>query len=93
MPYQVKEAAMSTDHWPLWLETLADAAIDAFLEAEGGGDPHAFSCSDNYRYARCSHPFEVESFDRLAREGCCGSLGAELEAGGEKFLFGFNYGH
>jgi hypothetical protein len=66
------------------------AAIEAY---ESAVDWDHYQYADNFRIARKDRPDEVANYERLAREGCCGSYDDEFEAGGTTILYGFHYGH
>jgi hypothetical protein len=51
------------------------------------------SCVDNERVALISSPSQMRRFRKQRDNGCCGSdeWGEVFE--GERYLFGYNYGH
>lgn len=56
-----------------------------------------YEYDDNFRVARKYHVYEVDAYNKLSNEGCCGSEDIEviILADNKEYeiLYGFNYGH
>jgi len=48
---------------------------------------------DNERWAKMSNGFQMKEWRRARDGGCCGSYDEVITIDGEKYIFGFNYGH
>lgn len=79
-----------------WTPTQLDAVTARWKEVQE--DEDNFYNADNLRVARLGDNEELEEYDRLKNEGCCGCHDLVLEiteTDGSVSLvkFGFNFGH
>ena len=66
-------------------------AIDLWWSSR---DENDYDCKDNFRYANKAIPEEVEIYDQIAEDGCCGFVDVILKCDdGSELMYGFNYGH
>lgn len=59
---------------------------DVFSEGE-------YTCCDNHAVAKLSRKAEMKHYRRAKSAGCCGRYDGEFKVKGDKYIFGFNYGH
>lgn len=77
----------------LWLNLQIEAWWNAEQDTAGDLDP--YPCSDNFRLCCNEDPKEVEEYNVLAEDGCCGSVDVKFgpSPSGKTYTYGFNYGH
>jgi hypothetical protein len=52
-----------------------------------------YDYTDNFRVARADDAEEVQEYEAVAKQGCCGFHDQDVKIGGVLIKFGFNYGH
>jgi hypothetical protein len=65
-----------------------EAAWDLFWKQLGDAD-----FIDNHRSAFVDDPVEYAEYNRILRNGCCGSFDLSVLIDGREFIMGCNYGH
>lgn len=77
-----------------WPEKLKESFRKWVIKfAHNEASKNGYCNADNFRIARIDNKIELEQYEKLRKEGCCGFFDEEIELKNFKIKFGFNYGH